>query len=67
MGFVYDILKRHSNTFKVIKIVEWLFPNDIAEIKTFIKMTVYYRIFIKNFTLVATPIYFLIKKRIRFA
>ena len=65
MGFIYNALKRHSNIFKIIKIVKWPPPNDIAEIRAFIKMAIYYKIFIKNFALVAAPIYFLIKK-IRF-
>jgi hypothetical protein len=67
MGFIYDILKRHSNTFKVIKIIKWLSPNNIVEAKIFVKVIIYYKIFIKNFAIVAEPIYFLIKKRIRFA
>jgi hypothetical protein len=67
IGFICDVLERHSDISKIIKIVEWLSPNNIAETRAFIKMAVYYRVFIKNFTLVAAPIYFLIKKRIRFA
>jgi hypothetical protein len=64
--FIYDILKRHSNTFKVIKIIKWFSPNDIAEVKAFIRITIYYKIFIKNFTVIAALIYFLIRKKIRF-
>jgi hypothetical protein len=64
--FICDILKRHPDTFKVIKIIKWLFPNDIIEVKAFVKMTVYYKVFIKNFAVIAAPIYFLMKKRIRF-
>jgi hypothetical protein len=61
MGFIYDILKRYPNTFKIIKIIEWFFPNDIAEVRAFIKITVYYRVFVKNFAFVATPIYSFLK------
>jgi hypothetical protein len=61
--FICDALGRHSNIFKVIKIIKWPFPNDIAEIRAFIKVTVYYKIFIKNFAVIAALIYFLIKKK----
>jgi hypothetical protein len=62
VGFICDVLERHSNTFKIIKIMKWLLPNNVAEVKVFIKVTIYYKMFIKNFTLVAAPIYSLIKK-----
>jgi hypothetical protein len=65
--FICDILKRYSNIFKIIKIMKWPPPNDITEIKTFIKVTIYYRVFIKNFAVIAALIYSLIKKKIRFA
>jgi hypothetical protein len=51
----------------VIKIIEWPPPNDIIEIRVFIGVAVYYKIFIKNFALIAAPIYSLIRKGIRFA
>jgi hypothetical protein len=65
--FIYDTLKRHSDISKVIKIMEWPSPNNVTEARAFIKMAIYYRIFIKNFAVVAALIYFLIKKEIRFA
>jgi hypothetical protein len=61
--FICDTLKRHFDIFKIIKIVKWSLPNNIAEVKAFIKMVVYYKIFIKNFAVIAAPIYFLIKKK----
>jgi hypothetical protein len=67
VGFICDTLKRHSDIFKMIKIVKWPPPNNITEAKTFIGVAVYYKIFVKNFALVAAPIYFLMKKGIRFA
>jgi hypothetical protein len=65
--FIYDTLKRHPNISKMIKIVKWPLPNDITETKAFIKMTVYYRVFVKNFAIITTLIYSLIKKGIKFA
>jgi hypothetical protein len=65
--FICDALKRHSDISKIIKIVKWFSPNDIAEIRVFIKVTIYYKIFIKNFAVIAALIYFLIRKGIKFA
>ena len=65
--FICDILERHPNISKIIKIIEWPPPTDVSEVKAFIKVAVYYKIFIKNFTLVAAPIYALIRKGVRFA
>jgi hypothetical protein len=42
IGFICDTLKRYPNIFKVIKIIKWFFPNNIAEARAFVKMTVYY-------------------------
>jgi hypothetical protein len=67
VGFVCDALERYFNTFKVIKIVEWPLPNDIAEAKAFIRVAIYYRVFVKNFAVIAASIYFLMRKGIRFA
>jgi hypothetical protein len=67
IGFIYNALGRHFDTFKMIKIVKWPPPNNIAEARAFIRVAVYYKIFIKNFAIIATPIYSLIKKEIRFA
>jgi hypothetical protein len=67
IGFIYDILERYFNTFKIIKIIEWLFPNNIAEVRAFVKVIIYYKIFIKNFAVIAALIYSLIRKEIRFA
>jgi hypothetical protein len=64
--FIYNTLRRYLNIFKIIKIVKWPFPNNIIEVKTFIRVTIYYKIFIKNFTIIAVSIYSLIRKRIRF-
>jgi hypothetical protein len=63
MRFIYNTLRRHPDISKIIKIVKWLSPNNITETRAFIKVTVYYRIFIKNFALVAAPIYSLIRKK----
>jgi hypothetical protein len=65
--FVCDILEQHPNISKVIKIMEWPPPNDVAEARAFIRVTVYYKVFVKNFAVIAALIYFLMRKGIRFA
>jgi hypothetical protein len=65
--FICDILERYPNIFKIIKIVEWPSPNNITEARAFIKMAIYYKIFIKNFAIIAALIYSLIRKEIKFA
>jgi hypothetical protein len=42
VGFICDFLKRYSDIFKIIKIVEWVLSNDITEARAFIKVMVYY-------------------------
>ena len=66
VGFICDFLGRHPDTFKVIKIVEWAPSNDVTEAKAFIKVVIYYRVFVKNFSLIAAPIYSLMKKGAEF-
>ena len=66
VGFICDSLGRHPDTSKVIKIVEWAPPNDVTEARAFIGVVVYYRVFVKNFSLIAAPIYSLMKKGAEF-
>ena len=66
VGFIYDVLGRYFNIFKVIKIVEWPSPNNISEIRAFIGIVIYYKIFVKNFAFIITLIYVLMRKRIDF-
>ena len=65
--FVCDALGRYPNISKIIEIMEWSSSNDVSEARIFIKVTVYYRVFVKNFAFIAAPIYALIRKGVRFA
>jgi hypothetical protein len=65
--FICDILRRYPNISKIIKIMKWLFSNNVTEAKAFIRVAVYYRVFVKNFAIIAAPIYSLMRKKIRFA
>jgi ribonuclease HI len=62
VGFVYGAEGRSPDNAKVIKILEWKPCSDIGEARAFIGVCVYYRIWIKGFSIVAKPIYHLFKK-----
>ena len=66
VGFVCNYLGKHPNSAKVIKIVKWAEPLDVSQARVFIRIVVYYRVFVKDFATVAAPIYTLMKKNIPF-
>ena len=62
VGFVCRAEGRTPNSAKIIKILEWKPCTDVSEARAFIRVCVYYRIWIKGFSIVAEPIYYLFKK-----
>ena len=50
--------------FKVIK--EWPIPKNIHELRSFIGMCAYYRLFIANFSFIAGPLHDLTKNNVSF-
>ena len=44
MEYIYDIQRRRPDTAKVIKILKWTKCNNVAEIRAFIGICVYFRI-----------------------
>ena len=61
VGFVCDSDGRSPETAKVIKILEWPSCRDVSEVRAFIGVCVYYRIWVMNFVIIAAPIYRLLK------
>ena len=61
VDFVYDSNNRFSKIIKIIKILKWLSRRDVSEIRTFINVCVYYRIWIINFIIIASFIYRFLK------
>jgi len=47
---------------KVDRVLNWLEPKNVKDIRKFLGLTNYYRRFIKNFTQVARPINILTRK-----
>ncbi len=64
--FVCDVERRHSDTTKVIKILNWSSCQDAVDAREFIEICVFYRVFIADFALIAQSIYALLKKNVSF-
>jgi hypothetical protein len=64
--FVCDVEERHSNTTKMIKILNWFFCQNVADVREFIEICVFYRVFIADFAFIAQLIYALLKKNVSF-
>ena len=62
VGFVCGSGGRAPASAKVVKILEWPTCKDITEAKAFLGICVYYRIWIRDFSTIAEPIYRLFKK-----
>jgi hypothetical protein len=66
IDYVYDVKKRHSNTTKIIKILNWSFCQNVVNVREFIEICVFYRIFIASFVLIVQSIYAFLKKNVSF-
>ncbi len=50
--FLYDYKRRYSKITKITKIVNWLSCKNIMKVRVFIKVYIYYWIWIKNFIII---------------
>ena len=66
VGYICDADGCHPDTFKVLKILDWPKCTDVTSARAFMGICVYYRIWIKDFAQVASPINHLFKKNIPF-
>jgi hypothetical protein len=62
--FVCDVERRHSDTTKVIKILNWFSCQNVVDVREFIEICVFYRVFIADFVLIAQLIYAFLKKNV---
>jgi hypothetical protein len=53
IDFVCDVKKRHSDTAKIIKFVKWFACQNVVDVREFIKICVFYQIFIASFVFIA--------------
>ncbi len=64
VGYICDADGRHSDAFKFLKILDWPECTEVTPACEFMGVCVYYRIWIKDFAQVTSPIYPLYKKNI---
>ena len=62
VGYICDSEGRHPDSAKVVKILDWPACEDPTEVKSFLGVCVYYRIWIIDFAIIAAPLYVLTKK-----
>ena len=62
VGYICDGEGRRPESLKVIKVTEWAPCRDKRDIKAFLGLCVYYRIWIENFSAVTEPLYCLLRK-----
>ncbi|CAI6342054.1 unnamed protein product [Periconia digitata] len=67
VGYEVDAEGRHPQLKKIEKIVNWPAPRNPKEVRMFVGIVVYYRIWIFCFALVAKPLFQLMRKDIEFA
>ena len=56
VGFVCDARGRSPESPKIAKVLGWELCHDLAGARAFIRLCIYYRIWVKHFTIVAAPI-----------
>jgi hypothetical protein len=66
VGYVCDADGRRAEPKTTQRIIAWPTPQSIRDARAFLGIAVYYRIFIKNFSLIAAPIFELFRKGARF-
>jgi hypothetical protein len=66
IDFVCDVERRHSNTIKIIKILNWFSCQNVVDVREFIEICVFYRVFIVDFVFIAQSIYAFLKKNVSF-
>ena len=65
-GFICNDRGRHPAPGKVIKVSQCKDCGSAEEIRGFLGLCVYYRVWIKNFFIIAKPIYHLLKRNVEF-
>ena len=66
VGFVCDAEGRHPDEEKIAGIICWEVCRDAADVRSFVGMCVYYRIWIPSFAEIADPLYALLRKNVPF-
>jgi RNase H-like domain found in reverse transcriptase/Integrase zinc binding domain/Reverse transcriptase (RNA-dependent DNA polymerase) len=62
VGFICDCEGRHPESAKIEKVVDWPRCRTPKDIKAFLGLCVYYRIWVYHFSIIAGPLYRLLRK-----
>jgi hypothetical protein len=62
LGHVVDSDGIHTDPEKVKKIQEWATPSSVHDVRVFLGLTSYYRKYVRDYALIASPLYQLTKK-----
>jgi hypothetical protein len=65
VGFICNLKGRELSIDKIIRIMNWKMPKNIKEVKGFLGLYIYFRIWVKDFGLIINPIYSLFKKGVK--
>jgi hypothetical protein len=66
VGYACNSEGREPSARHLVKIKNWNPPGNLTEVKAFLGLVVYFRIWIKNFRLIAEPLYALSRKGVKF-
>jgi hypothetical protein len=66
VGYVVDKNGRHPALKKVRKIVEWPPCATLKDVRMFLGLCVYYRIWVEGFARIAAPLFDLLRKDVAF-
>ena len=66
VGFICDDRGRHPAPGKIVNLIEWKACKTPKEIRAFLGLCFYYRVWIKDISIVAKPMYHRSKKNLEF-
>ncbi|OMJ17852.1 Retrovirus-related Pol polyprotein from transposon [Smittium culicis] len=66
VGFICSEKGRRPVESKIKKILDWPIPSNLKELRGFLGLTCFYRVWIKNYSVIADPLYLLLRKDIIF-
>lgn len=66
VGYVCGTYGRKPEHAKVIKILEWTMCSNTTEVKSFLGIVVYYRIWIPDYAVKSEPLHHLLRKNVKF-